>query len=359
MAKSRAKTWLDRFAEKVPLPVYQFFIRREAIGLLYHVVSDESLPHIRHLYPYKNVASFESDLAYLKDHYPLVSYEELLEQRAMRRRPALPAALLSFDDGFKECFSIIRPILLRNGIPAVFFVNTDGIDNRRMLYRQKVSLCIDKVLSGEVDWERAALAQIRRDYGLQGGDPESFVDWVKSLNYRERDLIDRLCQELEIDVDGYLRTYRPYLTSEEILALAGDGFTMGAHTRGHAKLNLLSPSEMEGEIAGSCRDIQQLTGQERVPFAFPFSAYGVDRQTLADILSRNPAIGLLFDAKGIRQERALLMNRIMLDKPLSGAGRKPTSDPALQQAVASDVPVHLHRAYADVFLLRVRGKGLP
>jgi peptidoglycan/xylan/chitin deacetylase (PgdA/CDA1 family) len=128
--------------------------------------------------------------------------------------------------------------------------------------------------------------------------------------------------------------------------MAGEGLTIGGHTRGHPKLNLLSPEEMEEEIAGSCEVIRGLSGQENVPFAFPFSAYGVPRETLAGILSRHAYIGMLFDSKGIRRDRPFIMNRIMADKPFPG------------QQAGTDLPQHLHRAYEDVFLLKVRRRGI-
>ncbi len=116
------KPWLERVAETIPLSIYRLFIRRQVIGFLYHVVSDQNLPHVCHLYPYKNTAMFERDLVYLKHHFHPISYAQLLDDQAgKQQRLKAPLALLSFDDGFQECFTVIRPLLLKYGVPGLFF----------------------------------------------------------------------------------------------------------------------------------------------------------------------------------------------------------------------------------------------
>ena len=64
----------------------------------------------------------------------------------------------------------------------------------------------------------------------------------------------------------------------------------------HQKLGRLRDGEIEREIVGSCDLIQRITGKANVPFSFPNTATGIDRNFLYQILLENPFIGLLFDA---------------------------------------------------------------
>lgn len=137
-----------KFSHKVtdrsPLRVHRQFFKRNVIGFCYHVVSDELLPHIPHLYPQKSTFEFEQDLLYLKRHFRLVSYQDLTDYFLGIRRLPSNAAYISFDDGFAECYTADRPLLLKHRIPCIFFLTTDFIDNRHLCYRSKVSLCVDK-----------------------------------------------------------------------------------------------------------------------------------------------------------------------------------------------------------------------
>lgn len=101
--------WKWRIAHRIPLLVYRVMFARKIVGLYYHVISDEPLAHIRHLYTFKTVAMFEGDLAYLKRHYHPISYEQLLEHVQGGKRLPVNALLLTFDDGFSQCFSVVRP----------------------------------------------------------------------------------------------------------------------------------------------------------------------------------------------------------------------------------------------------------
>ena len=58
-----------------------------------------------------------------------------------------------------------------------------------------------------------------------------------------------------------------------------------------------------------------LTGQERVPFAFPFDSLGVDRALLDNVLARHPWISPLFDGGRLRRDREYLVPRVWADRP--------------------------------------------
>ena len=87
-----------RLMKPVPLRFLSSMLPREVIGFCYHVVSDEALPHVRPMYPYKTVAQFEADLVYLKSRFRMLSYEEFAEARRTGRPAGPNAALLTFDD---------------------------------------------------------------------------------------------------------------------------------------------------------------------------------------------------------------------------------------------------------------------
>jgi len=72
------------------------------LGLFYHVVSDERLPHVENLYPYKTPAIFEHDLVYLKQHFVLLSETDFQVARKHELPPRPTSIAVTFDDGFSE-----------------------------------------------------------------------------------------------------------------------------------------------------------------------------------------------------------------------------------------------------------------
>ena len=315
---------------KMPLSVYQFLISRDVIGLFYHMISDKAVPHTEHLYPHRDVKLFEQDLIYIKENYEVLSFIDLLAERMPVGREGKPAVFLSFDDGFYECYSLVRPLLLKHGLPCMFFITTNFIDNAQMYYRNKVSLCIDCLKVLDIDERQEKLARISERYEVQLESDESFIRWIKSII--DDDLIDEICIILDIDIALYLSEHKPYMSAQEINKLVSDGFTIGAHSQRHQKLGRLSEDEIEVEIVGSCDLIRGITGEEYVPFSFPNTATGIDRDYLNRILQEHSSIGLLFDAKGLELDRDFINNRIWVESPQLNAGGSETLQHVIKTA---------------------------
>ena len=332
----------ERAAEKIPLSLHMAITKRDVLGFYYHVVSEEPLPHIRHLYSYKTARMFESDLEYLAANFNLITYEQLAAHFAGGQRLKPRSVILTFDDGLSECFSVARPLLLKYGVPCVFFITTDYIDNRRMVPVHKASLCIDRVLSLEGSALSGAMRSVRDVPGVQLSGRSDLVRWIRSTAAREPSVVDCLCRLLGVDVQGYLDARHPYMSSDEIRRLAADGFTIGAHSVSHRRFGSLTDVEMEEDIVASCRTIAALSGVHQVPFAFPFSADGVSREVLQEIRSKHDSVGLLFDTKGIRPDRDFVINRMRADMPENPDQK------------GSNLPQRLARAYLGDLVLRLR-----
>ncbi len=302
---------LEYVARLIPLRLYRVLLRRPHVDFFYHAVSDEQMPHVRWLYPVVPVDAFEAALRYIKAHYTPVGYAQL-HAHFTEGAPLPPnAAHLSFDDGFRQCFDVVRPLLLKYEIPCTFFVATDWVDNRVMFYRNKVSLCIERLHAEPTALEKLA--------DLLPGEKSraAAIAWLKELRLPDEETIHAACRALGVDWEGFLREYQPYLTVEQLRQMHAEGFTIGAHTCSHRKLRDLSAEEIERQIAESCRVVREIAGQEVVPFSFPHSAFGVDRDLLAAVRARHPFVGLLFDTKGLRRDVDFIRNRVWAERPLT------------------------------------------
>jgi len=319
------------FADHIPNSVYRILVPREVISFVYHLVVEKAVAHAQYLFPHRPVEVFEQDLIYIKKKFQVVSYEELASALASQNRFPPKAAFLSFDDGFSECFSVVRPLLLKHNLPCTFFVATDLMDNRKMDLLHQVSLCIATISSlepGELAHILSALGEVLK---VDLDSLATFIRLIKKVNNNE--YVTKICDMLGIDVEIYLCTQKPYLSSEQIRKMAMEGFTIGAHSQSHRKLGHLSQEEIEKEIINSCQVIRDLTNKEPVPFAFPYSAMGIERDYLGALLKRTPLVGLLFDTKGLSFDKRFIVNRIWVESPkINPTGHTP-------------LPLILRRAY--------------
>jgi peptidoglycan/xylan/chitin deacetylase (PgdA/CDA1 family) len=324
----------------LPVTAYGRVIRREAIGLCYHVVGDRPLPHVSPLYPFKTVAQFRADLLWLRDNFRFVSYPELMEARDAGRPLGPNRVFLSFDDGYAECFSVVRPMLLELGVPCTFFITTDVIGNRRALAFNQVALCVEAMRAMDGWRVRAVLDEMEAAAGRPLADPGALSAWIRPA-LRNPDspayaTLARLEELAGVDLDAFLRT-GPYLTAEQVKQMAAEGFSFGGHSRLHWHLgSIAGPERVEHEIVESCRVAAALSGASRVPFAFPYDGFGLDRGLLAGVLRRNPFIAPVFGTGGVAGESDAVLHRMIVDHPPRRRGVPSTLPGVFRDAYLSE-----------------------
>jgi peptidoglycan/xylan/chitin deacetylase (PgdA/CDA1 family) len=331
----------------IPLSVYPHLIPRDVVGVFYHAVSDERLAHIQHLYPPEPVARFEAALEHIQKNFNVVS-SDAVEANRLRGEPLPPRALhLSFDDGFAECYTVVRPLLLKYKLRCTFFITSDWVDNKKMFYRNKVSLCIERLRELEQDAAKMVFMSLNNALDIRLTSNHDFDVWIKALQRSDEPVIDMAFKMLGLEIKDYLETRKPYLTSGQIRQMHADGFEIGAHTRSHSKLALLQPAEIEAEIVESARFVQAITGQDKVHFSFPYSGTGLDRSFLAGVRERHPFLGLFFDTRDLRKDKPFIVNRIWAEK---AAYR--------QVGAKTNIPALLHAAYRAELYSATRSKTI-
>lgn len=318
--------------------LWQRLFPKDVIVPFYHVVSDVDLPHIMY-YAYKNTRQFEADVAYVREHHRFIGYKDLVHRRLQNANGPCNGFLFTFDDGFAECFSVIRPVLLKYGATAAFFVPTGFIENQSMFFESKVSLCIGAIerQSPEEASDLISLLKIqsnpwhseqrssiiRSNHNLSMARIHSplsppqhmLILYLLSLEQDDVERIDQVCEQLNVEPTKYLIESKPYLNSKQIRQLADDGFTLGGHGTAHSRLQRMPNVQIEREIVRSCETIREVTGQNKVPFSFPFSGERLQERFLAELIRRYDFIELFFDIGGFRQNAPYIVDRFWADSP--------------------------------------------
>jgi peptidoglycan/xylan/chitin deacetylase (PgdA/CDA1 family) len=222
----------------------------------YHTVSDIYLPHIHPLYIPKKIKDFENDLDFLLRHFDAASIGEVDSYRQNPCQLKNHAFHLSFDDGLRGVYENLTPLLYRKGVPATIFVNKDFVDNKQLFYRHKAAILIDKLNNGKVS------GTVKK---------ESDVQKIYTVSYSTRHLLDEMASLLEVDFQSFLKTEKPYLTSDEIKEMQTMGFTVGAHSIDHPNFGELETTEQIRQITESCAFVKETFGEQKTYFSFPFS----------------------------------------------------------------------------------------
>jgi peptidoglycan/xylan/chitin deacetylase (PgdA/CDA1 family) len=316
--------------------------------VFYHSFTITPIPHIAPLFGCKSPEELKRDLIYLKSHYRFVSHDGIVAHRENGYRLPPKAVAVSFDDGFVECFTVARPLLLAQGIPATFFVCKSFIDNQALMFRNKVALCVSRIASATREEMSGFSTALRARFGLTAKSPADMQAWLFGLDFAKRHIIDAACECLGIDVQAFLRDRRPYMSRDQIAQLHADGFTIGAHTTDHPELGRLADwNEVRRQVRESCDVVRAITGRTRVPFAFPFNGLNLPHAALRALRDETGSIDLMYDTNN-RKDSSFIVNRICCDTPQGASGEH------------SNLPKLLRRAHAleRMRTARCRMRGL-
>ncbi|HTJ82771.1 MAG TPA: polysaccharide deacetylase family protein [Polyangiaceae bacterium] len=286
-------------------------------------------------------AQFDEQVSIITDHFRLVSLDELVAH--IERGAKLPPnpALLTFDDGYKECLTTSLPVLARRGARAAFFIPTDFVTERRMFWWDRIARIVKRSTASEIaidypfrlvlaknDAVAALLAIVKRTRALD------LPRFLEELERAAGVTIER--DEERRFVDDTL------LTWDEVKALSDAGMDVGSHTRTHRVLATLTPDAFEEELRGSRVELEERLDRPiktiAYPVGYPLDTHSPLREAVRDA---GYAIGFTCRAGAMRTNGAtdpLDVPRLLMDV---GYGRQDfaamASVPALAPRTSIDI----------------------
>jgi|GEM_PF-106814 len=295
-----------RFLSLLPIRTIQSIISIPTLFPFHHIVSSEVVPHVKHLFAFKNVRQFKDDLDCLLKHFNPVSVNDLITEINSNQRFPKNSFLLTFDDGFRELYDVVAPILKSKGVPAIFFVNPAFIDNKELFYRCKVSLAIEALLNENNN--KAVLGECARIMGDQIRSTESVINHLIRINNLNAPLVDEVAVVLNISFSDYLKANQPFLTTNQILELKEKGFSIGAHSWNHPYYHLISVEDQRNQTISSCNFVHDNYGAEVNLFSFPYNDEKITQTFFNSMNDKSPATDLFF---GVQNQKYELNNRVV------------------------------------------------
>lgn len=287
---------LHFFSSGIPLSWLKAISGQDFLAIFYHTISDQELPHIKHLYRVRGTALFEQDLDYLLKYFKPIGLTELIEVLYYKKKLPSNTFFLSFDDGLAECYHIIAPILKRKGIPATFFINSDFVDNKALMFRYKASYLIEELSKKQI--ENTVIAPFFEKHQLSFSTLKSSL---LSVRWQQQALLDDIATTFEIDFQDFLKQQKPYLSREQISQMIDDGFTFGSHSQNHPTYNSLDLADQIEQTVLSQAYLNQHFQLPYQTFAFPFTDSGVSQAFFDKILGEEK-FPLTFGGAGLKHE---------------------------------------------------------
>lgn len=309
--------------------------------VMYHYVRElrhSRYPEIKGL----SADEFEGQIRYIKKHYNVISGAQLMD--AIVHRAPLPGcpALLTFDDGFIDHYTVVFPVLDRERLTGCFFPPARCIIEHKVLDVHKIHFVLASTpdkrqlvehIFKRVDENRSAYDLLpSKVYWDKIGKPSRFdtadVIFCKRMLQRElplplRQAITDELFTIHVSRDEESFSRELYMSLDQIRVLQRHGMEVGSHGYDHFWLNTLSPSQQETEIDQSL-DFLKSAGvdEKRWIMCYPYGAYN---ESLLKILqSRHCIAGLTTEVglAALEQSHPLTLARLDTnDLPKNGDAR--------------------------------------
>ena len=251
--------------------------RKKIIILMYHGFTDKRIHEGIENYEGKhlNVEIFRSQVEYLKKYYNVISLNQLVEYYTSGIRIPNKSVVITIDDGYKSNYTLAHPILKQFDIPATIFLTTDFIDNKELLWPDRIEYAINMTKSNDCK------LKIDNDIlSLDFHDNDSKMVCDRKIQSRLKSISQELRQEIIESLERNLRQklsidkdipeiYRP-LEWHHVLEMIKSGIiSIGSHTCTHVILTKCRPENMKKELFLSKQIIEKKTGLDCRLFCYP------------------------------------------------------------------------------------------
>jgi peptidoglycan/xylan/chitin deacetylase (PgdA/CDA1 family) len=211
---------------------------------------------------------FERQIRYLSRRYQVISLSEL--GHALKGGTSIPAnaAVITFDDGYRDNYAKAYPILKKYGVPATIFLATGHIDNGTPFWWDRVSYAMHNTALENLELNQFGIYHFR----------STTERWLAARTIRERlkDLLDgeknlaieELVSKLGVDMPRSLGR-EMFLSWDEVREMSRNGIDFGAHTVNHPTLIGMPLEQARREIVDSQRRIEQNLDRPVDTFAYP------------------------------------------------------------------------------------------
>jgi len=221
---------------------------------------------------------FIQQMLYVKKYYHIISMQDLIE--AIDSGSYLPpkAALITFDDGLRNNYSVAYPLLKKYNIPATVFLTTDYIDTNALLWFDELFFLLREMkhLDQEVNIQELSCFGNLKTTDLW---PYYFnaVERLKRTTADHRDVVlAQLRSMVSFDRSSIIDDFG-ILSSPQIKEMYDSGLVdFGVHTANHRILQNLPAKEWNKEIHNPRKKLSELLGREIYSFCYPNGQPGLD-----------------------------------------------------------------------------------
>jgi peptidoglycan/xylan/chitin deacetylase (PgdA/CDA1 family) len=238
--------------------------------LNYHRVTDPHDPCCDTFKP--NISAtpemFDRQIAYMKQNFDMVSVGDITACLEGTGQLPAHAALVTFDDGYRDNYTNAFPVLKQHGVSALVFITTDFVGLSKPSFWDVAACAFNHTaltsatlpLTGAQTWSNEAE---KHNVMMRWIEILKTVPETEKRRYAKQlpailgvETAENLCQNV-------------FMSWDQAREMAAAGIEFGSHTVSHPIMTRISAEQVTRELVESKRQIEQELGKPVTTFAYP------------------------------------------------------------------------------------------
>ncbi|MCI5222020.1 MAG: polysaccharide deacetylase [Candidatus Electrothrix sp. AR4] len=231
-------------------------------------------------------ADFEKQMHWLKENKAVfLSEEEVVSYYKAEKILPQRSVLITFDDGYKDNFDLAFPVLKSLEIPAIYFLPTNMITERKLCWWDLISFFIKKTKKKTIFVKGKEMSLTNEQ------EREKAIDFLLQLMKREKesytqDLLDVLSVECEVAFPSLGEQDAQLMSWKEVKEIMGHGVSIGSHTNSHRVLATLDEKTQFEELQSSKEILEERLSCRIRSISYPVGDYTAFTDTTKALAKR-------------------------------------------------------------------------
>jgi len=212
---------------------------------------------------------FKQQMIWLKKNTYILNEHELISVIHKEKELSTCCAMVTFDDGYIDNYTLAYPILRQLEIPSIYFIPTDHIISRQLGWWDIISYVIKESRKTTIMHDGLQVSLADKPAAING-----FLRKMKTEPCETtKDLVAKLAEACEVappDRDGQSDEL---MTWEQIREVSRSGITIGSHTHSHTVLSTLPFEAQKNELRLSKSILEHELGKSVNSISYPVGNY--------------------------------------------------------------------------------------
>lgn len=293
-------------------------LKGKVLILTYHRILHEEAPSgdpVAQAGMYVGSKVFERQIGFLKDHFSVLSFAELLQhwkEQTLNRDKC--HCVITFDDGWLDNYLHAFPILQRYEVPATIFLPTAMIGTDRWFWPDKIAYLLNRCFSGD-EVKGAVLSFVKSRYpwlgplpdGKQAADIDAIIETCKGRSMEE---VEKLLDEMGRSFGVSFPERRVLVDWQEVEEMSRHRISFGSHSSTHRIFTTLSQQQVQEEAAESLGILRSKDINCVPVMAYPNGNYNDDIQDWIETAGYQAAVTTQFGFEELAPRNLFALNRI-------------------------------------------------